>query len=49
MATRPKVDLNLLESLHVLLSERNITYAAVKLGITQPALSAQLKRLRVAF
>lgn len=49
MATRPKIDLNLLESLHVLLSERNVTYAAAKLGITQPALSAQLKRLRVAF
>lgn len=49
MASRPKIDLNLLESLHVLLSERNVTYAAAKLGITQPALSAQLKKLRAAF
>ena len=42
-------DLPLLASLRVMLDEKNITRAAVKLGISQPALSAQLARLRDVF
>lgn len=41
-----RVDLNLLVYLDVLLRERNVTKAAEQLGITQPALSNGLKRLR---
>ncbi|MGI9295965.1 MAG: LysR family transcriptional regulator [Pseudomonadales bacterium] len=40
------VDLNLLKYLDVLLLERNVTRAAEQLGITQPALSNSLRRLR---
>lgn len=40
------IDLNLLVYLDVLLRERNVTRSAVKLGITQPAMSNVLKRLR---
>ena len=43
------VDLNLLVSLRVLLEERHVTHAAEKLGITQPAMSAALARLRALF
>ncbi len=43
------LDLNLLVSLHVLLTERHVTRSAEKLGITQPAMSAALARLRVLF
>lgn len=39
-------DLPLLASLQIMLDERNITRAAARLGISQPALSAQLARLR---
>src|SRR5476649_2818013 len=39
-------DLALLVSLDVLLEEANVTRAAVRLNISQPALSAQLVRLR---
>ncbi len=44
-----KLDANLLVSLETLLAERNVTKAAERLGISQPALSAQLKRLRDLF
>ena len=41
-----KYDLGLLASLDVLLEEVNVTRAARRLNISQPALSAQLARLR---
>jgi len=42
-------DLNLLLALEALLAERNVTRAAVRLNLSQPALSAQLRRLREIF
>jgi DNA-binding transcriptional LysR family regulator len=44
-----RVDLNLLVYLDVLLREKNVTRAAEHLGITQPAMSNILKRLRLTF
>lgn len=44
-----RVDLNLLIYLDVLLREKNVTRAAEYLGITQPALSNALRRLRKMF
>lgn len=44
-----KVDLNLLISLQVLLEERNVSRAAERLFITQPAMSKTLTRLRTLF
>jgi DNA-binding transcriptional LysR family regulator len=44
-----RVDLNLLEYLDVLLRERNVTRAASHLGLSQPAMSNGLRRLRVMF
>ena len=43
------IDLNLLVHLDELLREQNVTKAANHLGITQPAMSNALKRLRVLF
>lgn len=43
------IDLNLLGSLDVLIEEANVTRAAARLRISQPALSAQLARLRGLF
>lgn len=42
-------DLNLLLALEALLAERNVTRAAARLNLSQPALSAQLRRLRQVF
>ncbi|TBB61357.1 LysR family transcriptional regulator (plasmid) [Rhizobium ruizarguesonis] len=44
-----RIDLNLLVSLEALLVERNVTRAAAWLYMSQPALSAQLNRLRDLF
>ena len=42
-------DLNLLVAFDVLLQERSVTRAARRLNVTQPAMSASLRRLREAF
>ena len=42
-------DLNLLVALDVLLQERNVTRAAERLFLSQPAMSGMLSRLRHAF
>lgn len=44
-----RADLPLLISLDILLEEKNVTKAAQRLNISQPALSTQLARLRVLF
>ncbi|MGU1062143.1 LysR family transcriptional regulator [Pseudomonas aeruginosa] len=43
------LDLNLLKALDVLLDECNVTRAATRLGVTQPAMSGMLTRLRENF
>lgn len=43
------LDLNLLRALDALLDERNVTRAAARLGLTQPAVSGMLTRLRENF
>lgn len=43
------IDLNLLVALEALLAERNVSRAAVRLGLSQSATSAQLARLREVF
>ena len=45
----PEIDGGLLLALDALLKDRNVTHAAARLGITQPALSARLSRLRQLF
>ena len=44
-----RIDLNLLVYLDVLLRERNVTQAANQLGLSQPAMSNGLRRLRDLF
>lgn len=44
-----QIDLNLLVSLDVLLRERNVTKTATALGLSQSAMSHQLRRLRELF
>jgi DNA-binding transcriptional LysR family regulator len=44
-----RIDLNLLVYLDILLREQNVTKAANQLGITQPAMSNGLRRLRDLF
>ncbi len=44
-----RIDLNLLVYLDVLLREQNVTKAASQLGLSQPALSNGLRRLRTLF
>src|SRR5213082_2611799 len=44
-----RYDLNLLLSLHALLHTRNVTVAGDWLGVTQPAMSTDLRRLRQMF
>jgi DNA-binding transcriptional LysR family regulator len=49
MAKRPEFDnieLHLIRVLHTVITERSVSRAALRLGQTQPAVSAQLRRLR---
>ena len=39
-----KIDLQLVRVLHTVITEGSVSRAALKLGSTQPAISAQLKR-----
>ncbi len=48
MDTR-RLDLNLLVTLEALLVEQNVTRAAARLHLSQPAVSTQLNRLRKVF
>jgi len=41
------VDLNLLVAFDALMNERNVTRAATQVGVSQPAMSAALSRLRI--
>ncbi|MFD9945337.1 LysR family transcriptional regulator [Nonomuraea sp. NPDC059023] len=47
MVARP--DMNLIAALHALLEERSVTRAAERIGVSQPAASAMLARLRRHF
>jgi DNA-binding transcriptional LysR family regulator len=44
-----RTDLNLLVALQILLEERNLTRAAERLDVSQPALSKTLQKLRASF
>lgn len=43
------IDLNLLAAFDALMNERNVTRAATQVGVSQPAMSAALSRLRKLF
>ncbi|MBV9521726.1 MAG: LysR family transcriptional regulator, partial [Alphaproteobacteria bacterium] len=43
------IDLNLLKAFDAMLSERRVKLAAARIGITQPAMSNALNRLRQHF
>lgn len=43
------IDLNLLAAFDALMQERNVTRAAARVGVSQPAMSAALSRLRLLF
>lgn len=45
----PTLDLNLLRALKALLDERHVTRAAASIGLSQPAMSRALQRLRKMF
>ncbi|MCB5162036.1 LysR family transcriptional regulator [Marinomonas algarum] len=47
--TLSNIDLNLLYVLHVLIEEKNVTKAAARLDVSQPAVSRSLSRLRDIF
>jgi DNA-binding transcriptional LysR family regulator len=49
VAALAAVDLNLLKALNALLQERSVTRAAARLSLTQPTISAALRRLRLLF
>ncbi|WP_167736791.1 LysR family transcriptional regulator [Nocardioides sp. 1609] len=49
MSDLSRIDWNLLPALDALLTERNVTRAARRLGVTQPAMSNALQRLRRHF
>ncbi|MBB3695622.1 LysR family transcriptional regulator [Sphingomonas sp. BK580] len=49
MSATPRLDGDLIAALDALLIERNVTRAAERLGLSQPALSARLTRLRELF
>lgn len=49
MINLPRLDLNLLVTLDVLLSEHNVTRAAQRLNLSQPSVSVHLARLREMF
>src|SRR5690606_15843552 len=44
--TREPMDTHLLRILQILLTEQSVSRAAIKLGLSQPALSNSLRRLR---
>ena len=43
------LDLNLLKALHALIEEKNVSRAAERLNLTQPAVSTMLAKLRHRF
>ncbi|GHB07600.1 LysR family transcriptional regulator [Salinicola rhizosphaerae] len=49
MSNISKIDLNLLRALNALLETQSVTRAAERLGLTQPAVSGMLARLRDTF